>query len=102
MFFSDINDPTVGLLLDTGHARVTATALAERPERFFEILAPYIRALHISDNDGIRDTHQRFNAKAWFAPFLKDYRKLPLVIESCRLTLEEILDQRHILAGMLS
>lgn len=101
-FFADVDDLNVRLLLDAGHAKVTATALGVRPERFFDVLAPYIRALHLSENDGMRDKHARFNAKAWFSPFLKDYRKLPMVIEVHSLSMDEILEQRQILAAMVS
>lgn len=100
-FFADINDGNVGLLLDAGHARVTATALGVRPESFFEALGPFVRALHLSDNSGIRDTHQRFHKRVWFASFLKDFSQYPIVIEASRLDMGEIFDQRKVLTDLM-
>jgi sugar phosphate isomerase/epimerase len=101
-FFADINDPNVGLLLDAGHARVTATSLGLRPESFFEDLSPYVRALHLSDNAGIRDTHQRLHKHVWFAPFLKDFSQYPIVIETSRRDIGENLDQRKVLVELMT
>jgi len=84
-FLDDLADPTVGLLLDVAHARVAATALGFDPAAFFTVCAPHIRGLHLSDNDGQRDSNQPFTADAWFAPALRDLRDCPMVIEVYRL-----------------
>lgn len=100
-FFADVKDSNIGLLLDAGHAKVTATAQGVRPESFFEDLGPYVRALHLSDNDGTRDTHQSFDGNVWFAPFLKDMASLPMVVEVYRMPLEKMLKQRQILEQLI-
>ena len=101
-FVSDVGDPDVGLLLDVGHAKVTAHASGKRPETFMELLAPHIRALHLSDNDGKRDSHLRFDDSAWFSPFLKNFSDVPIVIEVYRLSPDEIRQQRQVLAEMMT
>ena len=101
-FFADIDDPRIGLLLDTGHAKVSAKTRGGRPEQFLEDLSPFIRAFHLSDNDGCRDTNQSFDGRVWFAPFLKEFASLPMVIEVYRMPLENMLKQRQSLEQLLA
>jgi sugar phosphate isomerase/epimerase len=86
--FRYLNDTNIGLLLDVGHAKVSAAALGFEPGKFFEELAPWIGALHLSDNDGIRDNNKPFGPDAWFAKyFLGD---VPLVIEAYRIEIDGV------------
>jgi sugar phosphate isomerase/epimerase len=78
-FFRDLNDDNVGLLMDVGHAKVAAAALGFEPGKFFEELAGWIGAVHLSDNDGVRDNNQSFGEDAWFGKYFLG--NLPLVIE---------------------
>jgi len=100
-FFLDAKESGVRFLLDTGHAKVSARTLGERPEKFFEILGHLIGALHLNENDGIRDNHERFDKDAWFASFLSDYRNRPMVIESNRLTAWQMQQQHNILTDIV-
>lgn len=43
-----------GVCLDVAHANITETPI----EVWFERLAPYIRHMHVNDNDGVTDLHQ--------------------------------------------
>ncbi len=79
-FLRKLEDASIGLLLDAGHAKVTANALGIEPASYFEELAPWIGALHLSDNDGIRDTNRPFGEDAWFAKYCTG--DVPVVIES--------------------
>jgi sugar phosphate isomerase/epimerase len=54
-FFNDICRTGVGLLLDMGHAKVTAGALHKDPRCFPDELERFIGCLHLSDNDGRQD-----------------------------------------------
>jgi sugar phosphate isomerase/epimerase len=101
-FFSDVNDENAGLLLDTGHAKVTARSFGIQPEAFFEKSGAHIRALHLSDNNGEQDTNQPFDQASWFAPLLKRYRHLPLIIEVYNLQLEAINRQRQNLEALMA
>jgi len=78
-FFRDLDDTNVGLLLDMGHAKVSAAAMGFEPGSFFDELTPWIGAVHLSDNDGIRDSHRPFAAEAWFGQYLQP--DVPAVIE---------------------
>jgi sugar phosphate isomerase/epimerase len=101
-FFSDISNSVVGLLLDTGHAKVSATTLGISPERYLEELSPFIKCLHLSDNNGLRDTNSPFTDSAWFAPFLKRLASIPMVIEVNNLTLDEIFQQRVLVEKLVA
>lgn len=45
--------PTFGVCLDYAHARV----FGGDPASWVEALAPYVRHMHVNDNDGVRDLH---------------------------------------------
>jgi sugar phosphate isomerase/epimerase len=76
-FFRDLDDDNAGLLLDVGHAKVSAAALGIAPQAYFEQLP--VSAVHASDNDGARDNNQPFGDDAWFWPYCP--AEMPLVIE---------------------
>ena len=49
-----VGDPRLGLCLDIGHA----TVYAERPpQEWIEAFLPYLRHVHLHDNDGLCDCH---------------------------------------------
>jgi len=84
-FFESLGDDNAGFLLDVAHAKVAAGALGIEPADYFKALAGHIRALHLSDNDGISDSNQPIRKGAWFAQFLPEYAHLPMIIEVYRL-----------------
>ncbi len=97
----DVNDPNLGVLVDTGHVNVTATALGFHPEQFVNSVAPYVGALHLSHNDGQTDQNLPFDETAWFCPFLSDFAHLPLVIEAYQLTWPQMQQQLAVLETIL-
>jgi hypothetical protein len=76
---------------------VSATALGFDVHDFMAAVKPYIRALHLSDNDGREDQNLPFTDKAWFYPLLHDFAGLPMVIEAYNLDDETMLSQRALL-----
>ena len=76
---------TIGDVIDLSHAKVSGTALGFRPHDFLDEVAPYVRALHLSDNDGREDQNLSFAEDAWFYPCLKDFRHVPWVLETYKL-----------------
>lgn len=74
----------VGLLLDTGHLNVTAHTFGFDRLAFVEKTLPYIRALHIHDNDGSRDAHKPPAANSWVFEILRlpALADTPMVIEA--------------------
>lgn len=95
-----IDHPSVGLLLDTGHAKVSANALEFEPDDFFVTCGAFIEALHLSDNDGQRDTNGPLRADSWFAPHLRAWGHLSVVIEVYRLTQAQRKEQLTLLRSL--
>ncbi len=100
-FLDELDDPNVGLLLDVAHAKVAASALDFDPAEFFR-LGSHLRALHLSDNDGLADTNQPITSRSWFAPHLRECRDVPMVVEVYRLTPETRREQRDVVLSLLS
>lgn len=83
-FMKDVNDSNVGLLLDTGHLNVSAHTLGFDRMSFIDKVAPYIKAIHVHDNDGATDAHQPIEPTSWVLDILRkpEFAALPLVIEA--------------------
>ncbi len=96
-FFNDLRQHEVGLLLDVGHAKVCAETLHVNPQSYFHELEPFIRCMHLSDNDGQRDNNRPFSSNSWFVPFLGKFQQVPMVVEVYKCSLAEILVQRDLL-----
>jgi sugar phosphate isomerase/epimerase len=60
----------VGLLLDTGHLKVTCTSLGTSMEQSIVELNPLTEGYHLSDNSGYSDEHKGFDASVWFMKYL--------------------------------
>ncbi len=91
-FMKEVHRPNVGFLIDVGHTKVSATALNYDAHKFMDTVAPYIQALHLSDNDGQEDQNLPFTQDSWFASRLKDF-DVPMVIEAYDLADDQILSQ---------
>lgn len=50
----DHGRPEIGMCFDTGHAHISLEEASEH----FDRIAPAVRCVHVSDNDGERDAHQ--------------------------------------------
>lgn len=86
-----ITHPRVGLLVDVAHLRVSAEAAGHDPVRSLRALRPWVRGLHLSENDGLADTNESFGEDAWFMPELEHFTGHPWVIETRRLPAEQTL-----------
>jgi sugar phosphate isomerase/epimerase len=64
-------DENVNLLIDVAHLKVSSNSLKFNPQTMFEICDPWIKAYHLSDNNGLSDTNEPFSEDAWFWDFLK-------------------------------
>ena len=62
---------SVGILLDFGHLNVSAKTLKFSKVNYIKKLNKYIKAYHISDNDGYSDQNKSFNNKSWFWKHIK-------------------------------
>lgn len=82
--FRVLPSPHLRMLLDTGHLNVTANTLGFDRMAFAEKVAPYVRALHVHDNDGMADTHQPIQPGSWVLDVLHrpEFAGLPIVVEA--------------------
>lgn len=80
----NVNDPNLGILLDTGHLNVTAHTLGFEREDFIDQVAPYVRALHVHENDGQVDKHWPVQIDSWVLAVLdrSEFANLPLIVEA--------------------
>ena len=95
-FLKVLNHPRVGLLLDTGHLNVSAHTLGFDRGEFVEAVAPWVRGLHIHDNDGSSDQHRALDAGSWVLDMLRDARfaARPMVLESVFASVAEAAEYR--------
>jgi len=101
-FFNDLRCSEVALLLDVGHAKVCAETLQINLQSYFDELEPFIRCLHLSDNDGRRDSNHPFSTRSWFVPHLKKFEHIPMVVEVYNCTIAETLEQRDLIMKLLN
>lgn len=71
---SDLPDERLGILLDLGHLKVTATTLGFDLTEFITAVAPAIGAFHLHDNDGTKDQHQPVTADSWTLDVIRQSR----------------------------
>jgi len=91
--------PSVGLLLDTGHLKVTANSLGFDRDAFVEEVAGVVECIHHSDNDGIRDTNQALSLDYWFLRHMRKFGDVLHVLETRPMSLEDIFSQRSLLSS---
>jgi sugar phosphate isomerase/epimerase len=80
--FTAVRSPSLGILLDVAHLKVSAATLNLSRDRALEQMRPHVRAFHLSDNDGLRDDNQPFGRDAWFVPQLSRSPHAQFVIET--------------------
>jgi len=62
----------VSLLVDVAHLKVSATSLGFDKIDFLEVLEPWIRAYHLSDNNGLSDSNEPVREDSWFWPHIRN------------------------------
>ena len=91
----------VNLLVDVAHLKVSAQSLQFDRRTFLDVCGPWIQAYHLSDNDGICDSHEPVTSDSWFWPHLKaglDYYSL----EISNVSLDLLVQQRELTQQKLS
>lgn len=61
----------VELLIDLAHLKVSANSLGFDPIKFLNNTDKWIKAYHLSDNDGTKDSNEPISKNSWFWPYLK-------------------------------
>ena len=82
-----------GLLLDTGHFKVSATTMKFDILEGLERVSKYIKGIHHNDNDGKRDTNEILTSNYWFNDHLPVFKNIPQVLEVKCANIEEVKTQ---------
>ena len=85
----------VFILLDLGHLKVSAMTLELNADEEIEGVAPFVRAVHLSENNGYDDLHGKIGADSWFWKPLKEFMNddTVYILEAHRLKRNEIIAQ---------
>ena len=89
--------PSLGLLLDTGHLKVTSRSLGFERDTFVRQVSDVVDCVHHSDNDGVRDTNEALSPDYWFLPHMPHFRPVLHVLETRPMSLEDVSSQRDLL-----
>jgi sugar phosphate isomerase/epimerase len=95
--FRDVNNDKLGLLLDTGHLKVSCNTLGLYKNTELEKIAPFIKCIHHSDNDSIKDSNQPLEPGYWFLNEMIRFQHIPHVLETRNASATEIETQINIL-----
>jgi len=95
---AEVGDDTVGLLLDTGHWKVSAATLGTPLEFPLKDLESRVWCLHHSDNDGTADSNGPITPAYWFLNELDRFCHSWHVLEVREQSLAAIAVQRHLLS----
>jgi sugar phosphate isomerase/epimerase len=79
-----------GLLLDLGHTSVTSHWLNFDKDVFVKECKKYIFAVHISHNNGKQDQHRSLTKDCWQVSKLKNFKKIPIILETMNLNTIQI------------
>lgn len=91
----DVGAEDFGILLDVGHLKCTAQTLSLSADEYWYAAAPWVRAYHLSDNDGLVDGHRPFDGRAWFVNTLASMPAAPATLEFDRCTTDAVAVAAH-------
>lgn len=79
-FLQDL--PDTDLVVDLAHLNIWQTSIPEKL-RLLQIAGDRLLEIHISDNDGDRDTHTAISDRTWWVPYTATFPpQVPIVLES--------------------
>jgi sugar phosphate isomerase/epimerase len=99
--FDEVDDENLFLLLDLGHAKVNRTTLNLDIDKLISVFYEKIIALHISENDGKRDTNQKLTKESDLGKYISMLKDRYLIIEIYNLEPNEIKDQIQIIKELM-
>ncbi len=85
-FFKNI-DENIGLLLDVAHFKVSSNSEKFNLKKGYFEIYPFIKAIHLSDNNGKEDTNSLIKNSSWFLKILKkelDYYSIEVYSKNIR------------------
>lgn len=89
-FCKNFNKKEIGLLLDLGHTLVTSHWLNFDKDIFVKKIKNRVKAVHISNNNGLKDQHKQLVKNCWVLTQLKFFKNKPIVLETMNLTLHQL------------
>ena len=97
LMLKEVNHPSLGLLIDTAHIKVSARTLKFNADETIKKLIDKILCIHHSDNDGSFDTNDKLTTGYWFLPHIANFKSIVHVLEVKKLNEEEVKQQLNIL-----
>jgi len=85
-----LNKNDLGILLDLGHTAVTSYWLNFNKDEFVKNCSDKVSAIHISNNDGMKDQHKSLTSNCWQVTKLKMFKKIPIILETMNLDVTQI------------
>ena len=85
--------PNIGILLDTGHLKVSAQTLDFNPIEFIKRFNDKIKVVQISENDGTSDQNLPVREDSWFWSYISWDQVDYVSLEVSGLSLEDLLQQ---------
>ncbi len=90
LFYKFFKKNKIGLLLDLGHTAVTSHWLDFDKNDFIKKCKDKVLAIHISNNDGMKDQHKELTNNCWQVSKLKLFKNTPIILETMNLNTEQI------------
>ena len=94
---NEIDNPTLGVLIDTGHLKVSAATFGFSKTEFIKSISSYIGAFHHSDNNAEVDSNFGLGDDYWFLPFMNDFIDRYHILEICDQSTDQIQRQFNLL-----
>lgn len=91
-FFSKL-DSNIGLLLDVAHFKVSSNSEKFNLKKGYKQIFKFIKAIHLSDNNGKADTNSKIKKDSWFLKILKknlDYYSIEVYSKNIKLLKSQI------------
>ncbi len=90
LFYKFFKKNQIGILLDLGHTAVTSHWLDFNKDDFVKKCLDKVTAIHISNNNGMKDEHKELTRDCWQVSKLKLFKKKPIILETMNLTIDKI------------
>jgi len=90
IFLKNFKKNEIGILLDLGHTSVTSHWLKFDKDKFVEKIKKSISVIHASNNNGLQDQHKQLTKNCWQISKLKNFKNIPITLETMNLTTEQI------------
>lgn len=93
----EIDDPGIGILLDTAHLKVSAASLHFDLDEAVSLIKNDVRYIHHSDNDGEEDTNGPIDGSYWFLPRMGEFADCIHILEVKKMSAGRVKEQLRLL-----